>query len=216
MAVQTNDGRQGRKKRDEALRDAARLDPDSLVAYQAKWERALQRLARRYPERFCVPGLSNEEVCDMLTLRLVEVVLGDVQAFEAFERPDQEWGLAVMLQRLSELRRQFRLAAEPVDFGALSVAERGPNHEEAFFEHESSARREAAALRATQRLSRSEQQWFSALKFTANCGQFFTASGKVNLSAASRLLGKDRSNALRAFRDLRYRFQSELGDSDEP
>ena len=40
--------------------------------------------------------------------------------------------------------------------------------------------------------------------------EFFRASAEPNLSAASRLLGKNRSSALRAYRELQGRFSKEM------
>ncbi|HWA77716.1 MAG TPA: hypothetical protein VG937_35515 [Polyangiaceae bacterium] len=40
--------------------------------------------------------------------------------------------------------------------------------------------------------------------------EFFRASAEPNLSAASRLRGKNRSSALRAYRELQGRFSKEM------
>jgi hypothetical protein len=43
----------------------------------------------------------------------------------------------------------------------------------------------------------------------ANGGQFFEASREPNLSAASRVIGKHRSSAQRAYKELQVHFQRE-------
>jgi hypothetical protein len=48
------------------------------------------------------------------------------------------------------------------------------------------------------------------LKLSARSGGFFESSAEPNLSAASRVLGKNRSSAQRAYRELQTRFTAEL------
>lgn len=67
-----------------------------------------------------------------------------------------------------------------------------------------------AGQRAEQSLSRPQRRWLAALKLSARSGGFFQASAKPNLSAASRVLGKNRASAQRAYRELQARFSREL------
>src|SRR5690606_10262647 len=62
------------EKLDELARDRARGSDRELCDYQAHWERRIERLTRRYPERFFTPGLSFEELRDSLTLALLDEV----------------------------------------------------------------------------------------------------------------------------------------------
>ena len=86
-----------------------------------------------------------------------------------------------------------------------------PNEEERLIDDEAAALRELARERATRSLSVPQRRWLAALTLSANAGAFFEASGKPNLSAASRVLGKDRSSAVRAFGELQHHFGRELG-----
>ena len=58
--------------------------------------------------------------------------------------------------------------------------------------------------------SPAKRRWFDALKLSASAGSFFAASAEPNLSAAARLLGKNRSSAQRSYRELQLRFGREL------
>src|SRR5689334_11876610 len=76
-------------------RDAAVVDDAALVSYEAKWQRKLRRLQQAYPARWRVPGLSDEEVRDILTLRLIEAVRA--RSFEHDELcPGKEWGFLIV------------------------------------------------------------------------------------------------------------------------
>ena len=55
-----------------------------------------------------------------------------------------------------------------------------------------------------------EGAWMTTDMKTGNAGAFFESSERPNLSAASRVLGKDRSSAQRAYRELQARFIEEL------
>jgi hypothetical protein len=191
-------------------RDAAVCSDAALVSYQQKWQRRLLRLQRSYPARWRVPGLSDEEVRDALTLRLIEVVRGDRALHQEYESGGGEWGLAVMRRHLSELRRSFRLSATPTDFSDEPARERDPDQEQQLMDLESEACRGLAAERAQSQLSRPQRRWLAALKLAANCGAFFEASQQLNLSAAARVLQKNRSSAQRAYRELQAQFSREL------
>lgn len=193
------------RERDDAARDDA-----ALVSYQQKWQRRLLRLQRSYPARWRVPGLSDEEVRDALTLRLIEVVRGDRALYQQYEPGVGEWGLAVMRRHLGELRRSFRLSATPTDFSDEPAREREPDQEQQLLSLESEACRGLAAARAQSQLSRPQRRWLAALKMAANCGAFFEASQQLNLSAAARVLQKNRSSAQRAYRELQVQFSREL------
>jgi len=196
---------------DERDRAAARADDGALVAYEAKWTRKLRRLQRAHPERWHVPGLSPEEVRDILTLRLIEAVRGAGPSPSIQRTAGKEWGLALAEAELQALRRKFRLRAVPVDFRAAPPpARHAPSHEELWLDAEAQALRASAGRRAELGLSRTQRRWFSALKSSAAAGAFFETSDEPNLSAASRLLGKDRSSAQRAYRELQRRFTAAL------
>jgi len=193
-------------------RDAAATNDDALVAYEAKWQRKLRRLQRTFPERWRVAGLSDDEVRDRLTLRLIEAVRCPVPAELALQRPGREWGLLVVRLELRALRKSFRLDALSVDFRARDVRQRAhaPNQEEQWLDDEEQRCRAVAQGRAEQQLSRPQRRWLSALKLSARAGGFFGGSASPNLSAAARLLGKNRSSAQRSYRELQLRFGREL------
>ena len=195
---------------DRRERDAARTEDRALVDYQAKWYRRLARLQRSFPERWRVVGLSDEEVRDLLTLRLIEAVREPDAAELALARPGKEWGLLVAQRALRTLRRSFRLKVSPADFSEAHFDSRGPNQEEQWLEDEAERNRRSAQERAERGLSRPQRSWLAALKLSAHAGGFFAASAEPNLSAASRILGKNRSSAQRAFRELQARFSAEL------
>lgn len=197
------------EKADELARDAARANGDALVEYQAHWDVRLRRMARRHPERFYAPGLSAEEVRDTLTLELVSAVRSPERDAE-FTLPGKEWGLLVVTTELRELRRRFRLEVETVDFRMLTLQRNEPTQEERWLEREAEVCQEESTKAAVQRLTASERQWFAALRLAARQGQFFETSDRPNLSAASRVLGKDRSSAHRAYREIQVHFQAEL------
>jgi len=197
--------------RDRIQRDAARFDDEALVQYEAKWQRKLRRLQQTFPERWRVPGLSDEEVRDILTLRLIEAVRQASPEELALARPGREWGLLIMQGELRALRRAFKLPAIPVDFSETPVLLRELGHEERLLEGESERLFKVAEQRAEQSLSRPQRRWLAALKLSARAGGFFEVSAEPNLSAASRVLGKNRSSALRAYRELQACFSRELG-----
>lgn len=197
------------EKTDELARDAARTSGNALVAYQSHWDTRLRRMARRHPERFYAPGLSAEEVRDTLTLELVHALRSPERDAE-FTLPGKEWGLLVVSAELGALRRRFRLEAESVDFRTLTLPRSEPTQEDRWLEREEEVCFEESTKAAVQRLTASERQWFAALRLAARQGQFFEASDRLNLSAASRVLGKDRSSAHRAYREIQIHFQAEL------
>lgn len=197
------------EKSDELARDAGRASSPALVQYHTHWDARLRRMARRHPERFRAPGLSPEEVRDALTLALLHAVRNSDGDGE-FTLPGKEWGLLVMMAELRALRQRFRLEAESVDFRTLTLAKSEPSQEERWLEHETEVCHSESAAAAVKRLTTSERQWFATLRMAARQGQFFEASDRPNLSAASRILGKDRSSAHRAYREIQVRFQAEL------
>lgn len=195
---------------DRAERDAARCDDRALVRYEAKWQRKLRRLQQSFPQRWRVAGLSDEEVRDILTLRLIEAVRQASPEELALARPGREWGLLIVQQQLRSLRRTFKLRSVAVDFGETTAAVHGVDQEERLLSDEAQQLQLAAQQRAEQGLSRPQRQWLAALKLSARAGGFFQASAEPNLSAASRVLGKNRSSAQRAYRELQARFTREL------
>jgi hypothetical protein len=195
---------------DQRERDLARCDDGALVGYQRKWEKRLARLQRSRPRHWSVGGLSPEEVRDALTLRLIELIRGDVDAWSRYERPGKEWGLCVMQSHLGVLRTAFRLHATPTDFQAeVAVPDRALGFEEQCLEYEAGLCRDLARQSAEADLSLPQRRWWAAMKLAARGGQFFAASAELNLSSVSRVLGKNRSSAVRAYRELQERFLRE-------
>lgn len=199
-----------RTESDERDRDLAITDDAALVRYQAKWSRKLARLQRAHPGRWRVAGWSDEEVRDVLTLRLIEVVRGDRAAHACFVRPEMEWGLSVVEQHLRELRKRFRLAATPTDFDDAVLLQREAGAEARYLDLEADACRALAQRNAREQLSRPQRRWLAAMTLAANDGEFFAASGRLNLSAASRQLGRNRSSAQRAYEQLQTCFREQL------
>jgi hypothetical protein len=195
---------------DRAQRDLARLDDFALVQYEAKWQRKLRRLQRRFPERWRVAGLSDEEVRDILTLRLIEAVRQASPEELALARPGREWGLLIVQREQRALRRAFKLPSIPVDFSQAPATLQVFDQEERLLAEESERLFLLAGQRAEQSLSRPQRRWLAALKLSARSDGFFQASAEPNLSAASRVLGKNRSSAQRAYRELQARFSREL------
>ena len=195
---------------DRAQRELARSDDAALVRYEAKWQRKLRRLQQTFPERWRVAGLSDEEVRDILTLRLIEAVRQASPEELALARPGREWGLLIVQRELRALRRAFKLAAVPVDFNAAALPQAELDQEEQLLAGESARLYSLAQQRAEQGLSRPQRQWLAAMKLSARAGGFFAASAEPNLSAASRVLGKNRASAQRAYRELQARFSREL------
>jgi hypothetical protein len=195
---------------DERDRDRATTSDAALIAYQRKWEIKLARLQRAHRQRWRVPGLSEEEVRDALTLRLIEAIRELPEVRPEHCRPGKEWGLCVALAELSVLRRRFRLGATPTDFEDAPVAQRTPSQEERWLELEADGCRVHAAERARRQLNQPQRRWLEALNLAASDGQFFQTSDRLNLSAASRQLGKNRSSAQRAYHALQSCFQREL------
>lgn len=200
---------------------ATSRDEGSLVQYLEAWERKLKKLQRRHPERWCVRGWSNEEVRDALTLHLFEAVHegddarphGDDARREGDDarREGDDWALELLTRRVRELQRGSRLNVTVMDLSEAPLLQREPSHEERILELEDNARRSAAAERAREGLNQPQRRWFAAMQWTANRGDFFESSDRPNLSAASRVIGKNRSSAARAYRELQARFQEELG-----
>jgi hypothetical protein len=178
---------------------------DLLVTYLAGWHRSLSRLQRAYPARWHVPGLSDEEVRDILTLELLEVVRDDPQA----ALPERTTALAIMRRRLATLRKSFRLGATPTDFDDAPPPMAQVGDEARWLEVEADACRAEAAAAARTRLSAPQRRWLAAFTLAAKGGAFFEASDEPNLSAASRVLGRHRSSALRAYQELQTEFQRE-------
>jgi hypothetical protein len=191
-------------------RDAAASDDAALVAYEAKWRCKLRRLQRAFPERWRVAGLSDDEVRDLLTLSLIEALRNPKAGVWDLARPGKEWGLLVARQTLASLRKSFSLAATPSGFSEPPTRTYAPNQEEQWLEGEAERARALAQQRAEQALSRPQRQWLSAFKLSARAGGFFESSSEPNLSAASRVLGRNRSSAQRAYCELQARFGREL------
>jgi hypothetical protein len=196
---------------DDIARERAQSSDDALFSYQQKWERTLVRLQRAHPRRWRVAGLSDEEVRDALTLRLLELIVVPHEGEPSRGRPGKPWGLCVAQTELSALRRSFRLAATPTDFDAAPALECAPNQEDRWLELEADQRRAVAGQRAQRHLNQPQRRWFAAMQHAAAEGEFFSSSDQLNLSAASRKLGKNRSSAQRAYRALQECFQRELG-----
>lgn len=195
---------------DTRARDAALEDDTALVRYQEQWSAAIERMQRAHPSRWRVRGLSDDEVRDALTLRLLEVLRGTREEHAEYDHPEKPWGLRVIERELRALRERFRLDATPMDLSGAPLLVREEGQEARFLELETQACRALAERNARARLSRPQQRWLSAMTLAANAGAFFTATDRFNPSAASRLLGKNRSSALRAFRELQVNFRAAL------
>ena len=198
------------EQRELGERDAALTDDGALVAYEAKWQRKLAKLQRAFPARWHVAGLSDEEVRDLLTLRLLETVRRADGEELALARPGREWGLLIAQRELRALRKGFRLDVVLADLGEARVPCHEASQEDAWLEHEAAQNRGLAQARAEQGLSKPQRRWLGAFKASAEQGAFFEASAEPNLSEPSRALGKHRSSALRAYRELQARFCAEL------
>jgi hypothetical protein len=122
---------------------------------------------------------------------------------------ERDWALSILRGQLALLRKSFRLGAIPMDFRGAVVSPREPDQEQRFLERENDACRADAAAAAKERLSTPQRRWLAAFKMAANGGQFFEASHEPNLSAASRVIGKHRSSAQRAYKELQTHFQRE-------
>lgn len=199
-----------RELADDRAHERARQSSAELVRYQAAWDRRIARLQRAHPQRWHVPGLSDDEVRDAITLRLLELLVATPDGELPRGRPGQPWALCVAQAERAALRRSFRLATTPTDFDGVPVHERGPSQEERCLELEADQRRSLAGDRARQQLGRPQRRWLAAMQHAAAAGGFFQSSDHLNLSAAARLLGKNRSSALRAYRGLEECFQREL------
>ncbi len=191
---------------EERERAAAAGDDDAWVLYEAKWRRKLRRLQHAYPERWRVPGLSEEEVRDILTLRLMEVVRAEQAELSRYRRPGKTWAMLCFQQHLRSLRKSFGLHAIAADFNTAPILQHAPDQEQQWLDLEADRERALAGERAELGLSRPQRQWLAALKLSADAGAFFASSEQPNLTAASRVLGKNRSSAQRAYRELQGRF----------
>lgn len=198
------------ERSDDVARTSARESDRELAHYQHTWERRLARLQRAHPGRWRVPGLSDDEVRDAITLHLIELIVAPPGGEPPPGRPGKRWGLCMAQAQLAILRRTFRLGALPTDFDATPVLERAPNQEERCLELEADQRRALAGARAERQLNRPQRTWLGAMQHAAADGEFFASSDQLNLSAASRQLGKNRSSAQRAYRALQECFQREL------
>jgi len=189
---------------DARMRDAAVTDDDALVAYEKKWTVRLAKMQRTHPQHWHVPGLSDAEVRDELTLRLIEAVRTKPDERARHRRAGKEWGLLFLASQRRELRRAFKLRIVLDDVSA--VLDRSIDEEEVLIERDTDRVMTIAREHAERDLSRPLRRWFAAMKLTANAGAFFESSGRLNLAAASRVLDKNRSSALRAFGELQNHF----------
>lgn len=198
--------------REDALqRDEAARDDLALVRYVGRWERRYARLQGAHPALWHVPGWSDDEVRDAVTLRLVELLRGDATAREALGVAGEPWGLSVAKARLAELRRTFRLRTALVAPPEAPLGRCVESPEEAYARDEDEARLHDAAEQAERDLAAPQRRWLAAFRRAAERGAFFASSDAPNLAEAARELGKHRSSATRAFEALRRRFQRGAG-----
>lgn len=188
--------------------EQARRSEAALVAFVEAWSHRIARLQRAHPRRWFVAGLSDEETRDALTLRLWERLREPPDPDDCPEGKD--WGLWVVERELRVLRARFRMRATAMDLRELVLPERAPGLEQRWIEGETVAERRAASARAESRLGAGQRQWLAAMRASVARGELFAASDRPNLSAASRTLGKNRSSAQRAFKDLQAHFRGEL------
>ncbi len=167
------------------------------------------RLEAEHPARWRIAGLSAEEVVDVLTLHLIEGVR-DGAAMALQGRPGREWGLLRAEAHVRTLRRTFRLDATPVDLRAAPIVARTLDPEALWVEAEAERSLGAARSAAERALASNQRAWLDALRATVTEGEVFAASGKPNLTAASRRVGMNRSSALRAYRNLQQIFTAAL------
>jgi len=172
----------------------------NLVLLHAAWERKIRRLQRAHPARWHVRGWSDDEVRDALTLRVLEV---------AREARDEAAIMHAVTTRLNELRRTFRIRSQVTDPHATPSYAYAPSEEERLVEREADVARRTAGERAEARLAAPQRRWLGAMREAAEQGEFFESSDELNLSAAARVLGRDRSAAKRAWDVLRARFARE-------
>jgi hypothetical protein len=194
---------------DERARDAAVADDAALVAYLAKWTRRLASLQRAHPHRWRVRGLSEDELRDELTLRLLDAVRAKPEERAAHHRAGREWGLLFLARQRDLVRRGFRLNVVLTNPAPALDWTRPVTDEERLIGEQSAHALAVACARAEQGLTRPQRRWLSAMRTSAHDGSFFESSGKLNLAAVSRLLGKNRSSAIRAFDEIRERFARE-------
>jgi hypothetical protein len=193
---------------DERERDAAVTNDAALVRYARKWERRLEKLLRAHPERWRLSGISDGELRDELGLRLIEALRTRSERLHEHQRAGREWGLGFLSHERRRLRASFRLS---VVLAEVSPAlDRAPTEEERMIALETEGLFALARERAESSLSRPQRRWLSALTLSARSGAFFESSGRPNLAAASRLLDKHRSSAVRAFDELQQHFGREL------
>ncbi len=192
---------------DERDRCAAVTSDAGLVAYEKKWGRRIARLQRAYPSRWRLPGLSDEELRDELTLRLIDAVRSRPDELAPHLRAGKEWGALFLIAARNEFRRRFRLRVELADLSP--VLDRGESEEERLIEEQNTRVNELARSRAEGGLSSVQRRWWSAMRLSARTGSFFESSGNLNLSAVARWLDKDRSSAKRAFEQIQIRFLRE-------
>jgi hypothetical protein len=175
------------------------MNDDELVAFIDEWDRRIARLQRTRPELWCVFGLSDDEVRDAITLRLIEQArAGECDA----------WTIATA--EVTALRKRFRVRATPADLRKAPLRDRAPDQEAICLDREDEAVHDRARRTAESSLDRPQRRWLAAMKMAANAGAFFDSSDALNLSAAARVLGKNRSSAKRAYAALRDHFQREL------
>ncbi len=198
-----------REAQEEKARDAALVSDSALVTYEGAWRRRLTRLQQTSPARWRVHGWSDEEVRDELLLRLLAALRGDDgDARNADLRPGREWALTLLSRERRALSRSFRLRVIPTD--TFTSVDRAALSDEVLMAEESQALLRRATECAEAALSAPQRRWLSAMKMSANAGAFFESSGRLNLSAASRMLEKNRSSATRAFEELSRHFAREL------
>jgi hypothetical protein len=193
---------------DERERDAAVEGDAALIAYDRKWARRLAKLQRAHPSRWRLPGLSDEELRDALTLRLIDAVRTRSEELSKHHRPGKEWGLLFLARQRRIMRSSFRLQVVLTD--PSPVFDRTLDEEERLIADQTLSAMALARQRAEARLTRPQRRWLAAMKMMANAGAFFESSGRLNLSAVSRMLDKNRSSAQRAFEELQHRFVREL------
>ena len=184
-----------KEKAQHSPRRTALITMDMIEIHDV-WDAKIRRLQRAHPERWHVRGWSDEEVRDALTLRVLEIGSCDDDAM-----------MRAVRERLNELRRAFRIRVRAVD--ETPSWRDVPSDEERILEREEEVSREIAGARAESRLGAPQRRWLNAMRVAANDGAFFASSDDLNLSAAARALGKDRSSAKRAWDVLRARFARE-------
>lgn len=197
---------------DERERDAAaQYGRDALVFYTDKWRRRLEQLQRLRTSSWTIPNMTAEESIDQLELRLLEAVVRH-ERFQSHARPGCEWGFLFLAAEKDSLRRVGKVFAVNARTPHLCdlLGDAPLSAEEMLISVEDQRARERALREFESSLSRPQKKWLAAFRLAFGQGDTFATSGKLNLAHVARSLGKDRSSAQRAQKELKALFDRAL------